>query len=93
MQFVIVIFLTTRNFHYTLSKNQFKNNENLLQVESVVGHRVKSGKTEYKIRWKGYKASADSWEPEDNLSCQDLISKYLEDHSGETKVCFQDCQH
>lgn len=52
----------------------------MIQVEDIVGMRIKKGKKEYKIRWKGYKPSQDSWEPEKHLECQDLIEKYLEEN-------------
>ncbi|XP_054288379.1 chromobox protein homolog 1-like isoform X1 [Macrosteles quadrilineatus] len=55
------------------------------EVEEIVGLRMKKGKKEFKIRWKGYKESDDSWEPENHLSCQDLINKYLEEHGSETQ--------
>jgi len=30
----------------------------------------------YKVRWKGYGSKSDTWEPESNLSCQELIRNY-----------------
>lgn len=38
----------------------------------------KNGKREFLIRWKGFKPSDDTWEPEDNLNCSDLIKKYMD---------------
>lgn len=41
------------------------------------------GKLHYLIRWKGYGADSDTWEPENTLSCPDLISKY-----NDEVICF-----
>lgn len=40
-------------------------------------HTKKNGKKEFLIRWKGYSEKHDTWEPEDNLNCPDIISKFL----------------
>lgn len=37
----------------------------------------KNGKREFLVSWKGYPSSQDSWEPEDNLECIDLIDKFM----------------
>lgn len=37
----------------------------------------KNGKRDFLISWKGYPASQNSWEPEDNMDCKDLIAKYM----------------
>ncbi|CAG9770701.1 unnamed protein product [Ceutorhynchus assimilis] len=38
----------------------------------------KNGKKDFLVSWKGYGSSANSWEPEDNMDCKDLIAKYME---------------
>lgn len=46
------------------------------EVQEVVDHKIEKGISYYLIRWKGYDADGDTWEPEDTLSCPDLISKF-----------------
>ncbi|KAG5462033.1 MAG: chromo domain-like protein [Olpidium bornovanus] len=37
------------------------------EVERVVGQRQRQGRTQYLVRWTGYDASEDTWEPAEHL--------------------------
>lgn len=46
------------------------------RILDVCLHR--NNKREFLIRWKGYSSKSDSWEPEENLDCKELIEKFME---------------
>ncbi|XP_032664955.1 probable chromo domain-containing protein LHP1 isoform X3 [Odontomachus brunneus] len=49
------------------------------EVERIIEvHFKKNGKREFLIRWKGFSATDDTWEPEENLNCPELINKFMQ---------------
>lgn len=47
------------------------------EVAEIIKQRLtKSGVTEYRIRWSGFSPNADTWEPETNLNCGELLAEF-----------------
>ncbi|CAG9809670.1 unnamed protein product [Chironomus riparius] len=48
------------------------------EVERIVEMRMKKdGSREFLVHWKRWSTDYDTWEPEKNLSCPDLIEKFM----------------
>ena len=59
--------------------------EEEFEVEEILDHKTKNGKTYFFLKWKGFPSSANTWEIEDNLSCQDVLDRYWSQNSKKKK--------
>ncbi|KAG2226374.1 hypothetical protein INT45_000542 [Circinella minor] len=50
--------------------------ENMFEVEKILAMKEEFGMRRYLIKWKNYDDSENSWEPEDNLSCPELLEQF-----------------
>lgn len=50
--------------------------ENEFEVEAILNHRGRKGQRQFLIRWKNYSSDDNSWEPESNLNCSDILQEY-----------------
>ena len=55
-------------------------------VQRIVNKRRRNGRNEYLVKWKGYPNSANTWEPEGNLDCKRLVTKYEEEKMKEGAI-------
>merc|ERR1712226_1404544 len=50
--------------------------DQVFAAEALTRKRVKGGRTEYLVKWKGWSAKHNSWEPEENILDPRLIHQY-----------------
>lgn len=85
-------FLKTKEKVADPTKNKNKNKISAedstdYEVQKILDVNYKSNnKREFLIRWKNYSSKHDTWEPEENLSCDELIAAFLENEEKRAKA-------
>lgn len=54
--------------------------EDIYDIDELLGHRTKYRKRQFLVKWKGFESRHNSWEPEANLKCPELLNEYLQSH-------------
>jgi chromodomain-containing protein/p58 integrase-like protein len=47
------------------------------EVEHILDKRVRQGKVEYLVKWKGYENNENTWEPTEHLHCPDKVQEFV----------------
>ena len=50
------------------------------ELEAVLDSRLRRGRLEYLVKWKGYGYEHNTWVPERDMAAKDLVSKFHWDH-------------
>lgn len=65
----------------TISRLRSESGSNQYEVEKILKHKIVKKQRWFFIRWKGFTAQHDSWEPEKNLQHTDIYKNYVKDNS------------
>ncbi|XP_050062171.1 chromobox protein homolog 5-like [Aphis gossypii] len=73
------------NEEHVDSSSEVEDQEKEYTVEKVLNKRVRYGKVEYLLKWIGYSDLDNTWEPEENLHCGELVEEFEEKLKQEMK--------
>lgn len=66
-------------------KQQYEHGE--YEVARIIEVKFKKGGArEFMVRWKGCPPEEDTWEPEENLNCEELIEKFMQEYEKRLEI-------
>ena len=65
-----------------VQQNSVEPDSESFSVQSVVDHKEVDGVDHYLVRWRGFSATDDSWEPVTNFDDLDVIRKFWQRRSA-----------
>lgn len=68
-----------------IRKVEAEGNYEVAKIISFKQNKINK-KRDFLVRWKGWGPEGDTWEPEDNLDCPDLIDKFMADWENQTQL-------
>ncbi|KAI9582070.1 chromodomain-helicase-DNA-binding protein 1 isoform X2 [Glossina fuscipes] len=60
------------------------------EVEKIIDYAEEKAGRVFRIRWKGFGPKHDTWEPEKNLNCNDIIQKFMKRMKSQENVSFKE---
>lgn len=57
------------------------NKNGVYDVEQILKHKMIGSEWNYLIRWEHFGPEFDTWEPQRNLFCTNMLSKYMKKHN------------
>uniref|UniRef100_A0A667X6R2 Chromobox homolog 8b n=1 Tax=Myripristis murdjan TaxID=586833 RepID=A0A667X6R2_9TELE len=63
--------------------------ERVFAAESIIKRRIRRGRIEYLVKWKGWSPKYSTWEPEENILDPRLFVAFEESHSGQQTVTWR----
>ncbi|XP_073833400.1 uncharacterized protein isoform X2 [Musca autumnalis] len=60
------------------------------EVDKIIDYAEEKKGRVFRIRWKGFGPKHDTWEPEANLNCKDIIDKFLKRMKADENVSFKE---
>jgi len=76
-----------RNFtpsELKLISHEPENESPSYEIDRIIEHTGQPGKYKYLVKWKGYRVSESTWEPEESFDDLNIITKYWDEYKRRT---------